>query len=196
MIAALYVATNGCYFNLPGVDPWDEKRDARTYPGPHRVIAHPPCARWGRYWYGSPSGAKRYTKGDDNGCFEAALSSVRTWGGVLEHPEGSLAWAQFGLAAPPRTGAWIMADFCGGWTCCLEQGRFGHRARKPTWLYLNGIKPPSLDWSASTMTLDRQARVIRDRGERSDNDAIERMSRRERTATPIPFRDLLIGMVS
>ena len=37
MIAALYVETNGCYFNLPGVDPWDITRDARTYAGPHPV---------------------------------------------------------------------------------------------------------------------------------------------------------------
>lgn len=31
MIAALYVASGGCYFGLPDVDPWDEKRDAGTY---------------------------------------------------------------------------------------------------------------------------------------------------------------------
>ena len=33
-IAALYVETDGCYFGLPGVDPWDEARDARLYAGP------------------------------------------------------------------------------------------------------------------------------------------------------------------
>ena len=33
MIAALYVATGGCYFGLDGVDPWDEARDARLYAG-------------------------------------------------------------------------------------------------------------------------------------------------------------------
>ncbi len=35
MIAALYVASGGCYFGLPDVDPWDESRDARIYAGPH-----------------------------------------------------------------------------------------------------------------------------------------------------------------
>ena len=42
MIAALYVETDGCYYGLPGVDPWDEARDARTYAGPHPVVAQLP----------------------------------------------------------------------------------------------------------------------------------------------------------
>jgi len=29
VIAALYVETDGCYYGLPGVDPWDAARDAR-----------------------------------------------------------------------------------------------------------------------------------------------------------------------
>ena len=45
MIAALFVATDGCYFGLDGVDPWDIHRDARRYTGPHPVVAHPPCFR-------------------------------------------------------------------------------------------------------------------------------------------------------
>ena len=43
MIAALFVHKGGAYFGLPDVDPWDEARDARLYPGPHPVVAHPPC---------------------------------------------------------------------------------------------------------------------------------------------------------
>lgn len=35
MIAALFVHRHGVYFGLDGVDPWDESRDARQYPGPH-----------------------------------------------------------------------------------------------------------------------------------------------------------------
>lgn len=50
MIAALFVQTNGCYFGIDGVDPWDEKRDARKYEGPYSVVAHPPCERWGSYF--------------------------------------------------------------------------------------------------------------------------------------------------
>jgi hypothetical protein len=43
IIAALYVETDGCYFGLPDVDPWDEARDARRYDGPHPVVSHTPC---------------------------------------------------------------------------------------------------------------------------------------------------------
>ncbi len=100
-VAALYVETDGCYFGLPGVDPWDEARDARDYDGPTPVVAHSPCQRWGRYWGGAPRKPHQYRKGADAGKFAAALTAVRNFGGVLEHPKDSAAWAWFGLQTPP-----------------------------------------------------------------------------------------------
>src|SRR5262245_45125893 len=120
MIAALYVAKGGCYYGLPNVDPWDEERDARRYAGPHRVIAHPPCERWGRYWHGSPLKPHQYRLGDDGGCFAAALAAVRKFGGVLEHPAYSHAWRAHGLQWPLTRG-WWPADKFGGLTCHVEQ---------------------------------------------------------------------------
>ena len=38
-VAALFVAKDGPYFGLEGVDPWDGARDARLYAGPHPVVA-------------------------------------------------------------------------------------------------------------------------------------------------------------
>ena len=149
-IAALFVQKNGAYFNVPSIDVWDETRDARTYRGPHPVVAHPPCQRWGKMWAGQPlyikRTGKRKKKGDDNGCFSAALNSVRKYSGILEHPMHSHAWAHFGLTKPPRTGGWITADEYGGYTCCVEQGRYGHYAPKPTWLYVVGCNLPELRW--------------------------------------------------
>lgn len=104
MIAALYVETDGAYFDLQNVDPWDEKRDARTYSGPYPVIAHPPCQRWGRFFHGSTRKPHQFKLGDDGGCFAAALESLRLHGGVLEHPMDSRAWDHFGLLKPPRRG--------------------------------------------------------------------------------------------
>lgn len=86
MIAALFVETDGVYYGLEGVDPWDEKRDARKYEGPWPVVAHPPCERWGRYWSGGPSARVKRKLGDDGGCFSAALRAVRTWGGSWSTP--------------------------------------------------------------------------------------------------------------
>jgi len=157
-VAALFVDTQrGPYAAMPGVECWGVERDARTYPGPHPVVAHPPCERWGKFWRGGLQAGKTlatgtvvpvHRLGDDGGCFAAALDAVRCWGGVLEHPAGSNAWAAHGLAAPLAEG-WHAADFLGGWTCQIEQGHWGHPARKATWLYANGVDLPSLVWGQS-----------------------------------------------
>lgn len=135
--------------------------------------------------------------GDDGGCFAAALAAVRHFGGVLEHPEASHAWRCFGLNAPPKTGAWVNADFFGGWTCCVEQGHFGHRARKATWLYSFGIKHlPSLKWgkSAAVGRLDDGFHSAEERRRETRTGARQLLSHRQRLATPPAFRDILISI--
>ena len=198
MIAALYVATGGCYFGLPDVDPWDEAREARKYAGPWPVVAHPPCERWGRYWFGGPSVKVRRTKGDDQGCFFAALHSVRAWGGVLEHPEASAAWSAFGVMAPPKSGGWVVAGDGIGWTCCVEQGHYGHPARKATWLYAVGVDLPSLRWGRAQgkSKLDEgwHSTAARHKARAAGIAPHKRLTERDRIATPVLFRDLLIGM--
>lgn len=202
MIAALYVQKGGSYYGLDGVDPWDEKRDAREYNGPWPVVAHPPCQRWGKLWAGQPLFIKntgiRKIKGDDNGCFAAALASVRKWGGVLEHPWQSHAWPHFGLNVPPRVGGWVCADFHGGWTCCVEQGKYGHYARKPTLLLAYGVDLPELEWGHSEARLDpavvermglARAKRLGEVGARGGG-----TDSSPRIGTPEPFRDLLISM--
>lgn len=199
MVAALFVERGGPYFGIEGVDPWDIARDARLYAGPHPVVAHPPCERWGRYWSGGPSARERRKLGDDGGCFAAALFAVRTWGGVLEHPEASHAWRWFGLALPSRLG-WVCADDFGGYTTCVEQGHYGHPARKATWLYVCGsrLKPlPALRWGPSTgKRLDEgfHSKAERDAARAAGRKAIPRLSKDENIATPIAFRDELLAM--
>ena len=201
-IAALYVDPHGPYSNLDYIDLWPEKRDARRYDGPNPVIAHPPCARWGRYWPGSPMIKKRLKLGDDDGCFESALASVRQYGGVLEHPEASHAWAKYGLNKPQRHGGWIPADWIYGkvgWTCCVEQGHYGHRSRKATWLYAVGTDLPNLKWgkSAAKVKIDEgfhSAEERREAKKRPDYKPAQQLSHRERILTPTPFRNLLIEM--
>lgn len=195
-VAALYVEPKGVYSGLPGVEPWDGARDARTYAGPHPVVAHPPCERWGRYWGGSPTTWPRLQLGNDGGCFASALHAVRIFGGVLEHPEGSHAWRWFQLSVPPHDGGWVKADWLGGWTCCVEQGHYGHAARKKTWLYAHGFDPPPLRWgkSEAKVKFEDSFHSAEERRRAVKTGACQRLSQRQRAATPIEFRDLLLDM--
>jgi hypothetical protein len=201
-VAALFVETNGCYFGLPDVDPWDEPRDARLYAGPLPVVAHPPCQRWGKFWAGQPLWIKRTgqrkIKGDDGGCFAAALAAARKWGGVIEHPWQSHAWPHFGLKIPPREGGWVIADLFGGWTCCVEQGRYGHYARKPTMLLAYRTRLPGLEWGVSEPRLDpavivrmglKRAKRLGEVGSRGGG-----TDSTPRIGTPALFRNLLIEL--
>jgi hypothetical protein len=201
MITALFVETDGVYFELPNIDPWDIKRNALNYNGPHKVIAHPPCKRWGRYWGGGPSVKVKKHLGDDSNHFAHSLWCVRTFGGVIEHPEASYAWKWFGLNKPPRSGGWIEADSFGGLTCCVEQGHYGHKARKATWLYINGVAPVELIWGKA------HGKIKIEDGPHSKEEAIKmrstpnykpikRLSVQERIDTPKLFRNVLIKMVN
>ena len=198
MIAALYVEAGGCYFGLPDVDPWDEFRDARLYAGPHPCVAHPPCQRWGRFATGSPRKPGQYQVGDDNGCFAAALASVRAWGGVLEHPADSKAWAWFGLKAPVRSGGWVSADWHGGWTCYVEQGHYGHMSRKGTWLYAFNTDLPELIWGPCEQRIHPRALELHgyEKARRIGMMAMVGGKRKTeiRNATPLEFRELLLSI--
>lgn len=194
MIAALYVSKGGPYVGRPDVDAWTVERDARRYAGPFPVVAHPPCASWGRYAKPHPGSlARGPLVGDDGGCFEAALVAVRTWGGVIEHPAASKAWSRFGLLTPSRGGGWtpalVSARWPGGlvYVCEVEQGHYGHGARKPTWLYLvSRNPPPPLVWGRSEA--ERREGPSKRRG------IVERMSKGQRERTPVPFAELLMKL--
>ena len=190
MIAALFVETGGCYYGVPGVDPWDRARDARAYAGPWPVVAHPPCERWGRF--ATRHGGK---VGEDDGCFAAALNAVRRYGGVLEHPAGSKAWNAFNLPLPAPRGGW-RGDLPNAWVCCVEQGHYGHVARKATWLYAVGPWPPELIWGSSGQRLP--AKRLAERGYESARrcGSVANMSSRARQRTPPAFRDVLIAIAA
>lgn len=206
MIAALYIETGGGYCDLPGVDPWDKERDARAYPGPWPVVAHPECQRWGRFWHGSTRKPHQYRFGDDGGCFAAALRDVRLWGGVIEHPADSGAWNSplhvsrpgFGLPIPERGAGWTEPDRYGGRSCYVEQGHYGHEARKATWLYAVGIVFPELNWTLGQQRLP-QWMVDRYGYAKARRIGVVAMiggkdKTVKRNATPDRFRDLLLDM--
>lgn len=198
MIAALYVAPDGAYANLQGVELWDIAADARLYAGPYPVIAHPPCQRWGRYWHGSTCKPHQFKMGDDGGCFAYALAAVRQWGGVLEHPAYSHAWASFGIAAPLRSGGWYPADDQGGFTCHVEQGWYGHMSRKATWLYACNIILPALRWGPGAQRLHPVALARYGYAKARRCGMMAMVGGKNKTAireaTPPAFRDILLAM--
>ncbi len=91
-----------------------------------------------------------------------------------------------------------MADWQGGWTCCVEQGAYGHKARKATWLYAHGVALPSLRWGPAkgdfewTSFLEFNTPEGRKRARRTG--VVQRQSKRQRAATPPEFRDLLLSI--
>ncbi len=132
MVAVLFARHDSIYKTLPDCDVWDFERDARNWPGGCPVIAHPPCRAWGQMSHFATPG---------NGERELAIwavEQVRKWGGVLEHPAQSKLWPKLNLPTPGQR------DEFGGYTVWISQWWFGHRADKPTHLYIVGCEPSNL----------------------------------------------------
>ena len=193
-IAALFVELRGIYAGLPGVDLWDIARDARTYAGPYPVVAHPPCARFCRL---AGLVAYRYPhrpKHQDDGCFASALRSVRTYGGVLEHPAYSDAFGLYGLRAPrPKAGWTPNHDGHDGWVCHVEQARYGHAARKATWLYACRTDRTALNWDG-TLDYPGRTKAYVSSCDMPHYRPVRRLSKKQRNATPRAFRDALVAL--
>lgn len=202
-VAALFVDPRGVYSDLPDVEVWDEARDARLYAGPWPVVAHPPCARWSRL-AGFTEARFGYKRGEDGGCFEAALRAVREFGGVLEHPAYSAAWAKFDLPKPQWHGGWTRSLTDEGASCYVEQGRYGLPVKKATWLYACGVELPELRWGP-TPDGDGDEPNGEWGGLENWRDPWKTMSAIDpwwtanrngggRAATPVEFRDVLLAM--
>ena len=187
--AALYVEPDGCYSRMSQVDMWPESRDARNYSGPYPVVAHPPCQLWGamanvnyKRW-----GGEHNRPGNDEGCFASALAAVNRWGGVLEHPAKTRAWAAHGLERPVGIGWQRSGD---GWVCEVWQSAYGHRANKATWLYYRGDNEPlDMIWDRPIGT--HQVGFYDQRGKAANKPTL---SQREANSTPPAFRDILLQL--
>lgn len=132
MVAALFCREDSVYKSLPGVDVFDESRNALTYTGSAPVIAHPPCRAWGQL-----RKLANPRPGEKELAF-FAVDAVRQFGGVLEHPRRSTLWPVAGLPVPGQV------DQFGGWTLPIYQSWWGHKAEKPTFLYIVGCSPADI----------------------------------------------------
>ncbi len=169
-VAALFVRSDSVYKSLPGVDCWDSTRDASRYDRSFPVVCHPPCRSWGRL--------RQFSKprpGEKELALKA-LSFVRAFGGVLEHPKGSTLFKTSGLPGPGER------DMFGGFILGIDQSWFGHRARKASLLYICGCQPRSLP--PIPLRFDIIATDV------------EHMGKAEREKTPLPFAKWLVDLAS
>lgn len=184
-VAALYVDAERGPYRAMGVDCWDESRDATGYAGPHPVIAHPPCGPWGnlRTFCGPGLLAQE-------GLSILAVEQVRRWGGVLEHPATSRLWAACGLPMPGE-----LPDAWGGVSILVEQWRWGHRAIKPTLLYIVGA--PEIPPLPPVVGARPAGGASPSRGGKPGHRSmLERMSKHERHLTPPAFAVWLVALAS
>tara|TARA_Y100001972_G_scaffold120275_1_gene162579 strand:- start:1383 stop:1865 length:483 start_codon:yes stop_codon:yes gene_type:complete len=120
MIAVLCADTLSNYFKIisPDLDIYTIERPAQNYKGTDPVIAHPPCPQWSKL-----RAFAKFSQVDlDLAAF--CVDKVQLNGGILEHPEGSTIFKHFGLYP----------------IYSVDQSWWGFRARKRTYLYLNGFK--------------------------------------------------------
>lgn len=128
-VAVLFARADSVYKTMPECDVYDMERDARTYDGPHPVVAHPPCRSWATLRHHAKP------RPDERNLARLAVALVREFGGVLEHPHRTTLWEAQRLPAVGQR------DAFGGFTLVIDQHWWGHRAQKRTKLYVVGCEP-------------------------------------------------------
>lgn len=182
-VAALYVERGGPYFTMDAVDPWCVDRDARTYPGPWPIVAHPPCGPWGEL--------RHLYRGAEHDCAPLAVVQVRRWGGILEHPHRSKLWPAMTLPGPGE------GDSFGGFTVEIDQCAWGHVARKRTRLYCVGVDRALVESTIRTGgTPTHWCSGTRNKNHSGGSapPGIKFCSAQQRRRTPPQFADWLIGL--
>lgn len=175
IVPVLFARADSIYKELPGTDVFDRERDATTWESNSPCIAHPPCRAWGqlRTFANPRPGEKELAPW--------AIEKIRQNGGVLEHPKNSTLWEFCNLPTPGRT------DQYGGFTLGIHQREFGHRAEKPTLLYIVGITPEKLP--PIPLRLDYPTHVIQSR---KRTNSLPHTSKAEREHTPRQLAEWLI----
>jgi hypothetical protein len=176
-IAVLFARADSVYKAMPGCDVWDAERDALKWPGGNAIVAHPPCRAWGalRRFANPAPGEKELALW--------AVTQVRKWGGVLEHPYKSTLWKapEISLPLPGKI------DEFGGWTLAAPQFWFGHAAEKATWFYIVGVRPGALP--AIPLVLGEAEFVVQSR---KRINARKHIPKADRERTPIKAAEWLI----
>ena len=166
-IPVLFTQVNTNYNDYPIFDTYDLHRDAFSYYGRIPVIAHPPCRLFSRLRKFSTATAT------EKKCAFFALSKVRQFGGILEHPRSSTLW---------KTGNFDLSgavDSYGGFLRSVNLSWFGFPCQKKTMLYFVGIAPGQLP--PFPLSLD----AISHRISSSKNNSLPEIAKTSRSTTPL-----------
>lgn len=120
MISILCAKTDSLYKQIPGLDVWDEHRNAYYFTGSNPVITHAPCAQW--------SSMKAFAHKNDitkDLAFHCLKMVIRN-GGIFEHPAGSSFFKEAGVTKNIYS---------------VDQSWWGFPARKRTYLFFHKCKP-------------------------------------------------------
>ncbi len=178
MIPVLFTQENSNYDNYTIFDCYDLKRNALSYSGRVPIIAHPPCRLFSRLraFSTAPLSEKKLAF--------FALSKVRQFGGILEHPRSSTLWINGNCNLDGSV------DSYGGFLRSVDLSWFGFPAQKKTMLYFCGIVPGQLP--PFPISLDAVTHVISSTS-RSNKKEI---SKNMRSATPLPMIEYFIEVIN
>jgi hypothetical protein len=170
-VSVLCASRSSIYHSLPGVDVFDDRRDARTFSGDTPIVAHPPCRSWSAFC--------RHQAKPQLGERELGLWCVRQLcecGGVLEQPAFS---GLFEAAGLPMPGVRPVDEHL--WSLQVWQAWWGYPTRKATWLCFCGVSRDSVDVPYR----------IHPRG--GDRRTMQLMSKHQRSRTTKLFADWLVA---
>jgi hypothetical protein len=165
MIAALFVRKTSHYKAIPGVDCFDESRNALTWAGGCPGVFHPPCRGWGKLSHFAK------TKPGELDLAIWSMAMVRKFGGVVEHPKTSRLWSSAGCLG------YGMRDDHGGVLIPVYQSWWGHKAPKETCFYVVGAVPVLPQYQPPVMV-----------------QSVENMSQAAREVTPMPLALWLVDL--
>lgn len=127
-IEVLCAARSSIYQAFPGLLLRTRTADAWLTRAACPVIAHPPCRFWSRSFARASATVEAMVIELLLGMF--CVHQVRHRGGVLEQPAHSRLFRAAHMPTPHVSG-----DSSASWSIQVNQGTFGHRTTKPTWLW-------------------------------------------------------------
>ncbi len=170
MISVLCAKRDSLYKKIPGLDVWDDLRNAYYFTGSNPVITHAPCAQWSRM--------KAFSKPDQETKDLAyfCLNKVVRNGGIFEHPAGSSFFKEVGITN----------------IYSVDQSWWGFPARKRTYLFFSKCKPLAVPLMQHMPT-----HVVGINSKLSEHQRKQRkeLSKSQRSTTVIPFANWMIESI-